>query len=112
MARQTASKSIPDSVVERLRERLETHARQNWPSCKSVSVRSRGGFAYVDVQGTEDPEPEPICRLKYTGSIDTWEFAYFTWAREAYEPSFVSTGSPFGSPEDCFDTAAFSVLSR
>lgn len=103
-------KGIPDSVVERVRERLEAHARQNWASCKAVAVRSRGGFVYVDVQGAEDPEPAPICRLKYTGSIDSWEFAYFTWAHEKYQPCFVRTGSPFGSPEDCFDTAAFSVL--
>lgn len=107
-----ASKGIPESVLARLEARLEAHASKAWPSCKDVAVRARGAFAYVDVQGPEDAQPEPICRLRYTGSIDAWEFAYFTWAREAYEPSFLATGSPVGTPEDCFDAAAASVLPR
>jgi hypothetical protein len=44
------------------------------------------------------------------GSIDTWEFAFFTWSRESYEPSVLNNGLPFGSPEECFDAAAFSIF--
>lgn len=110
--RKTASKAIPESVLEKLAGRLRAHAGKAWPKCMQVAVRGRGAFAYVDVQGPDDAQPEPICRLKYTGSIDVWEFAYFTWARETYEPSFLATGSPVGTPEACFDAAAASVLPR
>jgi hypothetical protein len=67
---------------------------------------------YVDAQASEDEEPQPLCRLRYLGSIDSWEFAYFTWSREAYEPSYLMTGQAYGSPEDCFDAAAFPIFSR
>jgi len=111
MARPTPSKGIPERIVAVLLERLKAHAAESWPSCIAVNVRTRGAFAYVDAQGATDSEPEPLCRLRYMGDANTWEFAYFTWAREAYEPSFLDNGSPFGSPEDCFDVAAQSVLS-
>lgn len=104
------SKGIPEPVLEKLVERLNAHASREWPACRLVAVRSKGAFAYVDVQGPEDRQPEPICRLRYTGSIDAWEFSYFTWARETYERSFLATGSPVGTPEACFDASAFSVL--
>ena len=111
MARRSSSKGIPTQVSALLLERLKAHAAKAWPSCAAVNVRIRGAFAYVDAQGAGDPEPEPLCRLRYMGEIDIWEFAYFTWAREAYELSCLDSGSPFGSPEDCFDAAAHSVLS-
>ena len=107
--RASSSKAIPDRISALLLQRLQAHAAKNWPSCV-VNLRFRGRFAYVDVQGAGDPEPEPLCRLRYMGTIDTWEFAYFTWARETYELSYLDNGSPFGSPEDCFDTAAQSLL--
>jgi hypothetical protein len=111
MARRPASKAIPDRILALLLERLKAHAVKHWPSCVAVSVRTRGAFAYVDVQAVGESEPEPIFRLRYLGGIDTWEFAYFTWGREAYELSCVDSGSPFGTPEECFDAAAHSVLS-
>lgn len=75
-----------------------------------MNLRSRGAFVYVDAQGEADSQPEPLLRLRYTGDKDCWEFAYFTWSREAYEPSVLDDGSPWGSPEACFDAAAFSIF--
>lgn len=95
------------SLVE---NRLKVHAAEHWPKCPRVVVRSRGGFVYVDAQGPQDQVPEPLCRLRFMGDVDIWEFAYFTWSREAYEPSVLDSGLPFGTPEECFDAAAFSVL--
>lgn len=110
-AKRTSSKGIPVHVLEQLRQRLTAHAASKWPSCKAIDVRSRGAFAYVDVQAPDYAQLEPMCRLRFLGDVDVWEFAYFTWAREAYEPSFLANGSACGSPEECFDAAAFSVLS-
>ena len=100
------SSGVTDAVLDRVRKRLEEHIRRNWPGCLRIVVRKRGTFVYVDAQGKEDPEPAPLCRLRYLGSADSWEFAYFTWSREAYEPSFLDSGSPFGTPEECFDASA------
>lgn len=109
MARQSASKQagLTPQVVQSVESRLKRHAKAKWPACKAVSVRSRGRFLYVDAQDNGDSQPEPLCRLRYMGTSETWEFAYFTWSREAYEPSVLDTGLPFGTPEDCFDAAAF-----
>ncbi len=104
------SSQIPPGVLERLESRLKAQAAERWPNCRRVVIRQRGQFAYVDAQGTQDSQPEPLCRLRYTGDMETWEFAYFTWSGERYEPSLLSSGLPFGSPEECFDTAAFTVL--
>ena len=100
------SSGVPDAVVDAVLYRLEEHVKRSWPGCARVTVRKRGTFVYVDAQGKEDPEPAPLCRLRYLGSADSWEFAYFTWSREAYEPSFLDSGTPFGTPEECFDASA------
>jgi hypothetical protein len=113
-ARRAAKRSaeIPDYVLEELRARLETHIANQWPACEAVSVRKRGQFAYISAQGPKDAKPEPLCRLRYLGSMDSWEFAYYSWSRESYEPSFLDSGSPVGAPEECFDASANPVLSR
>lgn len=105
-----AARRIPDDIVDRLRQRLEKHVAESWPSCAGTKVRKRGQFVYVDAQREGDPEPEPLLRLGYTGSLDAWSFAYYTWAREGYEPSFLASGSNVGTPEECFDAAAFVML--
>lgn len=105
------SKGIPDTILRGLEERLRRHSATHWPACRSITIRGRGEFAYVEVQGPDDLGPEPLCRLRYMGNPEEWEFAYFTWAREVYQPSFLGTGLPFGSPEDCFDAAAPAILS-
>lgn len=113
MAPRVQSKSaakIPEQVLRQLSQRLTAHAKAKWPGCRAVEVRSRGAYAYVDAQGKDDAQLEPLCRLRYLGSPDSWEFAFFTWSREAYEPSVLDTGLPFGTPEDCFDAAAFSLF--
>jgi hypothetical protein len=109
-SRSTATAKIPDQMVDKLERRLQAHAQAKWPACKAVSVRSRGSFAYVEAQGEQDEQPEPLCRLRYLGHIDSWEFAYFTWSRETYEASVLDSGLPFGTPEECFDAAAFPMF--
>ncbi|MGH7870355.1 MAG: hypothetical protein ACREP9_22605 [Candidatus Dormibacteraceae bacterium] len=90
--------------------RLEKHVRLNWPQCDKLVLRSRGPFVYVLAGTREDPQAEPWCRLRPLGSEDAWEFAYFTYSTEKYEPSFLPNGSPAGTPEECFDCAAAVLL--
>jgi hypothetical protein len=96
--------------VRLVEARLKAHVARNWPNCLAIAVRSRGPFVYVDAQGREDSSPEPLCRLRYTGDSESWEFAFFTWSREVYDPSVLEDGDSLGTPEDCFDAAAFHIL--
>ena len=109
----------PEQAVLRLKKRLTEHVRNRWPDkVKSISVRVRGAFVYVDAELSgvaESPEDEedgeqPVCRLRYLGNDEQWEFAFYSWSRGlqgGYEPSYLNNGQPFGTPEQCFDCAAF-----
>jgi hypothetical protein len=108
-----------ERVIRLVERRLQEHVRKKWSGkVKSLSVRSRGAFVYVDAElvasgqdGDEDDDREqPVCRLRYLGSDDQWEFAFFSWSRGlngGYELSYLNNGQPVGSPEECFDCAAF-----
>ena len=50
--------------------------------------------------------PTHLCRLGYLGSPDRWEFAFFKYSDEKYEPSFLHSGEFAGTPEEAFDCAA------
>ncbi len=48
------------------------------------TTRYKGGFLYLDRYdyGTMSQ----ICRLRYTGKMDNWEFAIFKYSDERYDP--------------------------
>ena len=91
-----------DYVARRLRE----HAKDAWPGCEEIIVRSRGQYLYVLIRGKGVDETEPLCRLRYVGSDDQWEFSYYSNASAKYERSLLTSGKAFGTLEDCFDCAA------
>ena len=109
-------------MQEALRARLEQHVRANWSEqCRGIIVRFRGAFAYIDafpldrqsMPGTAPEEqaqieatPTHLCRLGYLGSADRWEFAFFKYSDEKYEPSFLPSGMFVGTPEEAFDCSA------
>lgn len=95
--------------MDGVERRLVDHARGHSSGLRAVTVRGRGRFLYVDAQGPDDVQPEPLCRLGYLGSMDEWEFAFFSWSRGSsggYEVSVLDNGLPMGTPEECFDCAA------
>jgi hypothetical protein len=47
-----------------------------------------------------------MCRLEWTGDMDSWEFAFHKYSGGRYEPSIVFDGPSGNSPEACFDCAA------
>lgn len=108
---------LPERVVLGVERRLTEHCRKNWPErVKSLAVRARGAFVYVDAElagdesGDDEEGEQPVCRLRYLGNDDVWEFAFYSWSRGTrggYEPSCLNNGQPFGTPEECFDCAAF-----
>ena len=118
----TRQRSIPQAAQHALVARLEQHVRTHWKdTCREVVVRFRGMFAYVDafplrhqfMPGTTPEErarieatPTRLCRLGYLGSPGRWEFAFFKYSNEKYEPSFLPSGEFVGTPEEAFDCAA------
>jgi hypothetical protein len=95
----------------KLEARLRKHIQSRWPQMREVRIRARGAFVYVEVQGPDDEEPAPLCRLRYMGNAEVWQFSFYSWAhgnRGRYEDSYLANGSPVGTPEECFDTAAIS----
>ena len=74
-------------------------------------VRFQGAFAYVDAfrakqDDPADATPIHLCRLRWLGSVDRWEFAFFKYSTEKYERSVTMSGSFVTSPEEAFDTSA------
>ena len=84
--------------------RLTDRARERWPALAHVTVRFRGGFAYVTGHLPGDEEL-PLCRLRYGGSASMWGFAIYRASHQGYEDSYLPDGSTAGTPEDGFDTA-------
>lgn len=109
-------RAIPESARLTLLARLRRHARETAGLCgHTIDVRFRGRFAYLDALPAGDavPEEPPIrlCRLGYLGNAERWEFAFYKYSNDVYEPSFLPSGSFVGSPEDAFDCAALTYLS-
>ena len=74
-----------------------------------------GRCAYVDalpvLDGEPDEAPIHLCRLGYLGQAERWQFAFYKYSGDSYEPSCLPSGSFTGSPEEAFDCAAFTYPS-
>lgn len=97
--------TIPESTKNSLLQRLSTHAREHWPEIAKVVTRYRAGFAYIDA--IVDDEQIKLCRLRYAGYANQWNFAIYRASHDDYENAFLPTGHMGGSAEDALDTAAF-----
>jgi hypothetical protein len=75
---------IPNEIKNQVAERIHaynTHVLQD-PNV-SYLPRYHGAFLYLDRCAYE--QTGPICRLRYTGTIDDWEFAIFKYSDERYD---------------------------
>jgi hypothetical protein len=93
----------PEAIKAALQQRLDTHQRARWPQLTRLQVRYRGENAYIDAE--QDGEVWPLCRLRYTGTIDVWGFAIHLASRDGYEDSVLPNGQPTGTPEQALDCA-------
>jgi hypothetical protein len=96
--------SVPESTKTSLHQRLSTRAQERWPQLATLTVRHRAGFAYITGH-LPDGEQLPLCRLRYSGSANTWGFAIYRASHDDYEDSILPTGALTGTPEDALDTA-------
>ena len=108
---------IPPAVQERVRTRVLLYADQKGYNRDQFVIRFRGPYCYLDyretsasTQAAQDPtESESmthLCRLRYSGHPDSWEFAFFAYSSMKYEPSVFGSGSFYGSPDDALDLCA------
>jgi hypothetical protein len=124
----TGGKSIPPAVRERTERRILDYANKHFAGkFIRVGVRFHGALCYIDVYtepGVPDADtlptgetheqwierlrntPTHLCRIRYFGDEDRWTFAWYTYAHEKYEPSFLITGDEHGTPEEAFETSA------
>jgi len=124
----TGGKSIPPGVKARTERRILDYAAKHYPGkFTRVGVRFHGALCYIDVytepdlpRGSTPPPgetrdqwiaqlqsiPMHLCRIRYFGNEERWSFAWYTYAHEKYEPSFLITGEDHGTPEEAFETSA------
>jgi hypothetical protein len=124
----TGGKSIPPGVKARTERRILDYAAKHHPGrFTRVGVRFHGALCYIDVYTEpdlpQDSTPPPgeardqwiarlrsipmhLCRIRYFGDEERWSFAWYTYAHEKYEPSFLINGEDHGTPEEAFETSA------
>ena len=124
----TGGKKVPPAVQARTERRILDYANKHFAGkFIRIGVRFRGALCYIDAYtepdvprgrvspGGESREewierlrntPTHLCRIRYFGNEDRWSFAFYTYAHEKYEPSFLISGETQGTPEEAFETSA------
>lgn len=86
---------IPKDVQESAREIVERFNRANLMNSAKYVVRFKGMFLYLDREDYGSA-PVEICRLRYAGSLNNWEFAIFKHSSNRYDPEeFMFPGATF-----------------
>ena len=94
--------------------RITAHITRGWPHLDTPTVRFRGQFCYVDAAPRRNrtdavlhrhPQPSPILRLRYQGSIDRWDIGIYLASDERYTETELPTsfGPRTGTPEEGID---------
>ncbi len=94
----------PDSTKNSLRHRLIIRTRERWPQLAELTIRYRGQYAYINGR-LPDGTTQPLFRLRYGGSANSWGFAIHLASRDGYEDAFLPSGYPVGTPEEALDCA-------
>ena len=79
------SEKIPENVKRAAEQAITEYNAATFRETGYVYLpRFRGLYLYVDRSAYG--EVGPVCRLKYNGGMDNWEFAIYKYSREAYDP--------------------------
>ena len=97
--------AIPDGARRALTRQLEERRQQRWPDLGDLQLRYRADFAYVAGATIDDPNPQPLFRLRYLGSPHDWGFAIYLASKDGYEDSVLPNGMTTGTPEEALDCA-------
>jgi hypothetical protein len=80
-----ARKGIPENIRVQLEETVNRFNDEIIQDPDDFyHIRYRGNYVYLgrETFGTI----YPICRLRYTGKVDGWEFAIYKYSDERYDP--------------------------
>lgn len=81
-----ASKAIPDTVRKEIAEIIDQFNKKSLRNGYGAYVpRYKGNYLFLD-RDDGAIELSPICRLKYTGDMDKWEFAIYKYSTGRYDP--------------------------
>ena len=80
-----AGKRIPKDIQEEIIARIERFNQQELQGQSQYYAKFKGLFLYLNRADFGGP-PHPIARLKYTGTIDGWEFVIYKYSRDDYDP--------------------------
>jgi hypothetical protein len=76
---------IPEQVRKQVDEIVEGFNKRVIKTRHCYYIpRYKGSYVYLD--RFSYGRVGPICRLKYTGRMDEWEFAIFKYSDERYDP--------------------------
>jgi hypothetical protein len=86
---------IPLEIQESAQTIVESFNRTVLKNSVNYVPRFKGMFLYLDRED-HGSAPSEICRLKYAGSIEKWEFAIFKHSSNRYDPDeFMFPGAAF-----------------
>ena len=103
----TGGKKITPQVQDRIRSRIEAHARRRYRrKYDRLDVRFRGALCYIDAYRDASPHPVHLVRLRFFGNEERWSLAFYTYSHERYDPTVFSDGSFHGTPEQALDIGA------
>jgi len=121
---------ISDVIKRRTEERIRRYAETHFAGRYTrLDIRFRGSFCYADAYTEPEPlspdwppadwpesreeylerlrnTPYHLFRLRYVGSPEEWELAFYSYARNKYELSVFPTGEFFGTPEEAVQLGA------
>lgn len=81
-----AKKSIPGDVKNKVAEIIDRFNREVLGESYCFYLpRCKGSYLYLDRDDGAD-RPSPICRLRYSGDINRWEFAIYKYSSGRYDP--------------------------
>ncbi len=76
---------IPDAIKTQVADRIAAFNREVLQDPHvSYQPRYQGAFLYLDRH--DCGQVSHICRLTYTGTLDRWEFAIYTYSDARYAP--------------------------
>ena len=79
-------KGIPAEVQTQVEESVADFNKRYFGGAEiRYFARIQGQYVYLDRD--DYGSKGPICRLKYTGDFEKWDFAIFKFSSETYDPS-------------------------
>jgi hypothetical protein len=96
--------AVPASTKTSLEQKVTARATERWPQLSGIQIRHRARFAYLDAM-LPDGTTQPLCRLRYGGSANSWGFAIYRASHNDYQDSTLPSGYPVGTPQEALDCA-------